>query len=396
MRKLVLVACAVLVTGSCAQQEKPTTAPGEAKTTRAASQTLTVAVDWNQGADKEPLFYLGYFPSTVTARPGDTVEFKQMWTGEPHSVTMGTLVDKGLAAAPKGPSGSPGPDYAALPVMIPEGPGDANQIAVNPCYLATGTLPKDATKPCPRVAQPDFTGTQAYYNSGFLSAGSTFKIKLAEGLAPGTYKYYCNLHGAVMSGAIDVKAKGSAIPAPDAVMAAGKKEATQKLASTETAYKDAEANKTPYSKPETVLGGYGDPSSAGGLLEFFPDSVTTKAGEKITWVFFGGHTLTFNPPADVGHPIVKGPDGNWHMNPKAMGPAGSPGVNPAQGGPPASGLPQPVITDGGSYDGSGFRNSGFIPPGRTPLGYSLTFTKAGSFRYSCLVHPAMTGTVDVS
>src|SRR2546425_10959834 len=39
---------------------------------------------------------IAYFPDTVNVHPGDTVHFKQAWNGEPHSVTMGTLVDDGL------------------------------------------------------------------------------------------------------------------------------------------------------------------------------------------------------------------------------------------------------------------------------------------------------------
>src|SRR5439155_24779158 len=39
---------------------------------------------------------IAYFPDTVNVHPGDTVHFKQAWNGEPHSVTMCTLVDTGL------------------------------------------------------------------------------------------------------------------------------------------------------------------------------------------------------------------------------------------------------------------------------------------------------------
>lgn len=38
--------------------------------------------------------FIAYFPENVTVRPGDTVVFRQEWTGEPHSVTMGTMVDE--------------------------------------------------------------------------------------------------------------------------------------------------------------------------------------------------------------------------------------------------------------------------------------------------------------
>jgi hypothetical protein len=58
-----------------------------------------------------------------------------------------------------------------------------------------------------------------------------------------------------------------------------------------------------------------------------------------------------------------------------------------------------LVVDGGTWDGAGFRSSGFpiclggdCPPAR----FSLTFTKPGTYRYACLLHPAMIGTVVVT
>ena len=82
-----------------------------------------------------------------------------------------------------------------------------------------------------------------------------------------------------------------------------------------------------------------------------------------------------------------------------MGPAGGPGVTaPTATGPPPSGPPKlGKVTDGGKFDGTGFRSSGFVPPGPPPLlGYSLTFTKAGTYSYVCLIHPKMGGVVKVT
>jgi plastocyanin len=54
------------------------------------------------------------------------------------------------------------------------------------------------------------------------------------------------------------------------------------------------------------------------------------------------------------------------------------------------------VTDGGSFDGTGFRSTGLVlsfPP--SLLGYKMTFTKAGTYGYVCLIHPGMTGSVVV-
>jgi len=51
----------------------------------------TVLVDYRH--DQFASAFLRYYPEQVKVRQGDTVRFKQAWTGEPHSVTMGKVVD---------------------------------------------------------------------------------------------------------------------------------------------------------------------------------------------------------------------------------------------------------------------------------------------------------------
>src|SRR5437763_15225805 len=127
MRKTVLiVVAAMLVVGAgCGSSGSSSSA-----------QTRRVDVDGK--ADTFNAAFLAYFPNTVTARPGDTVEFKSIWRGEPHTVTMGTLVEAGLKAAQaQGPnaSGPPPAAFAQLPTLFPQGQGDANQNAAQPCFL---------------------------------------------------------------------------------------------------------------------------------------------------------------------------------------------------------------------------------------------------------------------
>jgi plastocyanin len=57
--------------------------------------------------------------------------------------------------------------------------------------------------------------------------------------------------------------------------------------------------------------------------------------------------------------------------------------------PPKHAFPQ----GGRSTDGTSYRNSGVSAPDFKP--YQLKFTKAGTFRYICLVHAGMSGTVKV-
>jgi len=67
-------------------------------------QTLEVYVD-SPDTSTVPAAFLGYFPAALTAHPGDTLDFEAKFTGEPHTVTFGTLVDEGFAAM-KGSSAS--------------------------------------------------------------------------------------------------------------------------------------------------------------------------------------------------------------------------------------------------------------------------------------------------
>jgi hypothetical protein len=84
-----------------------------------------------------------------------------------------------------------------------------------------------------------------------------------------------------------------------------------------------------------------------------------------------------------------------------LAPAGGPGApQEAPSSTPrttGAGPPRPKVVDGGRYDGNGFRSSGAFfsfPPNL--LGYSLTFTKPGTFPYLCTLHPGMGGVVQVS
>jgi hypothetical protein len=106
--------------------------------------------------------------------------------------------------------------------------------------------------------------------------------------------------------------------------------------------------------------------------------------------------VSFNAPKEASLALLKGSDGGYHLNPKANDPAGGPGTPPPSNGPPSGPPGPPKVTDGGSFDGTGFRSTGLVlsfPP--SLLGYKLTFAKAGTYGYVCLIHPGMTGSVTV-
>jgi plastocyanin len=61
------------------------------------TETRSILVDFNH--DQFTSFFPHDFPDHVQVHPGDNVVFRQTWTGEPHTVTGGTFVDKIMSKA---------------------------------------------------------------------------------------------------------------------------------------------------------------------------------------------------------------------------------------------------------------------------------------------------------
>jgi plastocyanin len=125
-----------------------------------------------------------------------------------------------------------------------------------------------------------------------------------------------------------------------------------------------------------VLAGAGQDTVA--INAFFPASLHIRAGDTVTWKINSNepHLATFladEPPPPDPIPIPDGGPTDLMLNPKPAFPSKAPDA--------------PTET----YDGTEFRNSGFlsdgtvVPPAES---YSLTFDKPGTYEYICLIHPA--------
>ncbi|MHB8467906.1 MAG: hypothetical protein ACYDH6_06680 [Acidimicrobiales bacterium] len=385
-----LVAAAIVVAG-CSSSSKSSSS----SSTTTAGESRTVKVD-----NSTPQFlgaFLSYFPSQVTVHPGDTVTFDSVFSGDPHSVTFGTLVEKGLAAmvgVDPNSNAAPPAAYNDLPQMLPQGPGDADQRAINPCYVDTSPLPTDTKTSCASTTQPAFNGKQTYYNSGFLAKGATYSVKLASDIAPGTYHYYCNLHGPEMQGSITVAPAATPIPSQADVDAAATAQLAGLVAKVVPAVAAATAGHPEL--PPTIhvaanLAGLLAQGAQGvGIDQYFPAVIHAKVGQTVSWTIIGAHTITFGAANPPPYPIEKAPDGSYHTSPSAGAPV------PPPSGPPPSGN-GPAKIDGGTYSGTGLHSSGVqasFPPDLTT--YSLKFAKAGTYTYVCLIHPGQVGQVVVS
>ena len=128
------------------------------------------------------------------------------------------------------------------------------------------------------------------------------------------------------------------------------------------------------------------------LNGFFRRQITIHVGDSVRWIFSHRvvHTVTFLPPGQ-SRPSLEVPD-SAHPYTGFNDAAGAPfwfNGQPSLLIPPDHAFPQ----GGSSTDGKQYKNSGLSAPAFHP--YKLKFTKAGTFRYICLVHPGMQGSVKV-
>jgi plastocyanin len=435
----------------------------------------TVLVDYSH--DEFASFMIANFPKEVTVAAGDTLVFKQIWTGEPHTVTGGSLVDemmdkgkpllqlfgafealvaKGVDLPEEGeqpdrllsdmlrtveesdvephrtdfieaydalvrsgsklpPRDNPGTVTNAdtekiieeeadplfeggdLPYAFDEEAGGIAQNAGQPCFLVRGGPPKEPAKSCTdgQQRQPVFDGKQSYYNSGVIPyegpQGNTFTVELAPDIDPGSYFFYCAVHGPSQYTEVKVRPEGSDVPSQEAVGRRARQEIALFAEPMLRAFRDARDGEIEIDG-KRVKGPFAglSPEVHGSINEFVPKQLTAKVGEKVTWKLMGSdHTVSFDVPEYF--PVIQfANDGTVSLNPKLEPPAGGSPKIPEQEGPPGV-----LRVDGGTYDGTGFFSSGLF--GAQPYAeYSLRFSKPGTYRFACLLHPPMVGVLEVT
>ncbi len=397
-----------------------------------SSNTRTVLVDFQH--EQFASSFLNYFPNRVSVHPGDTVVFRQTWSGEPHSVTMGTYADRyakllapffklfakgGYAALPQEePKNIKAYEDKYLTNMFDENSNKPDQNGAQPCFLSRGVAPRNVNKPCSKAnqKQPDFTGRQSYYNSGFIPyegpSGDTYTVKVSSNAKPGTHFFYCNYHGPFMSGFLTIAPRSKKVPSQTTVSEAARKEIDKQAAPLLTAFRQATKGqfvvpqdsldsveqqgfvKTVNGKPifDGWFAGLGvdNPNVEGTINEFIPKSLHAKVGQKLSWVMIGSHTISFNVPKYF--PIMTvSKDGTVSRNPKLDTPAGGAPKPKEQSDSDQS----PNIDDAGTWNGNGFWSTGVIDSNNFAV-VSVRITKPGTYKFACLIHPPMVGTLVVT
>lgn len=421
------------VLGACG---KGTAGGGAAGGDGGGGEERTVLVDYRY--DQFGSAFLSYYPKRLKVRQGDTVRFRQAWTGEPHSVTFGKVVDDLIENFPlveQYPSpeaavagGVPQEKVDLVLSSLQRTPGmtrgfETTPAGAEPCYVDDAadlpnfrdlqTFEPDISVPCPTKGrkQPAFTGRQALYSSGFIPysgpSGNEFTVPIAEDAEPGTYRYFCNYHFIFMSGVIEVVKKGEPIPSQADVskqalkeVAANAKPALELVTEArkadvgDTLVGPADPQSPPGDEPEKVtlpLAGRLQTEQPVMINEFFPKNLKAKVGQKVTWTFDGGiHTVSFNVPKYF--PIFTvAKSGAVRWDPNSHEPVGF--DLPKRPSNTGEEPPPPAELDAGTWDGrGGFRSSGALYPGDK---FSVTFTRPGTYAFACVLHPQMVGTVEV-
>jgi plastocyanin len=284
-----------------------------------------------------------YGPGPVIIHVGDTVSWK--FAGF-HTVTFN--------------SGKP-----PLPLIVP-GP-NPGELMLGPAFAPAGVT----------GTRTNFDGT-AQVSSGTPAEDdpSAFKFELTF-TKTGLFGYTCELHPG-MRAEVEVREANASLPeTPQQAFARG--QAT--LAALVGKMKQDVQALRPVSAGtvHTALAGTGNGFGAS-ALQFINGDKSIRRGDTVVWTSpdpFEIHTVTF--PGSAPEPEFIQP-------------------RPQPSGPPQLVIPanvaSPVGGDTYTGTGQGYANSGILPAGGS---YALTFdAPAGAYRYFCVVHPWMRGTITVS
>jgi plastocyanin len=345
---VIFVAMALIVAACLGGAREPDSARVEVPEAVPDAQTFTLGVGFS---DKNaPLVdFLAFYPDMIRVHAGDTIRLDNATAAVPHTVTFGVAADRSNQPAPVLPAGGPNP------------------VVWGPCVSDAGVSPGDTA--CPgapegggpppgpppsEVALPAFQD-QAYFNSGVFIGGQTAVLEVSEDLQPGVHPFVCLLHP-TMTGTLSIVPDDEDTQEQDELTTTGDEQVAADRA-------DAEAVQTPTPAAGTVqAGAVGRRVS---IERFFPDQLSVEAGDVVTW------TNPSHEPHTVTLGEVLTPD-----DPRVLG--------------------LPTIASGSAY-ASGLAHSGlFGGPPFPSSSFALRFPNAGTYTYTCSIHPGMVGKVEVT
>ena len=214
-----------------------------------------------------------------------------------------------------------------------------------------------------------------------IPQGSTIPPYTLKFTKTGTFNYECVIHPGMDA---KVRVVGRTTPIPSARADAA---AAAKLLASQAKRAKALLKYTP--PANTVTGGHDSGQIA--ILKFFPSTLHVAVGRTVKFQVTSKtepHTFSFGPPAY----LTKIANGIVTPLPNAAGPP------TLQFSPlvvfPSSRPPLPAYD--GTGHGNGFFSTGALGGGLPgPTSVNVTFPKAGTYKFVCLVHPFMHGTIVV-
>jgi len=303
-----------------------------------AAQTLTVSAGAESpGGDVQ----LNEFaPNQITLNVGDTLTWRLDST-EFHNIYF--------------PSGGPAPEF------VQPGP---DGVFINPAVaMPTGGEGFDGTAPA---------------GSGLLNKGQSWSLTFTR---EGQFPFLCDIHPG-MGGVVNVVSASQAADTQTAIDLRRTAQIQTELATKALPLIVSNVGEQP---AEGVSAGIAAGVQAGAVdvQRFFPERVSVKTGDAVTWIWKTEdtpHTVTFlggQPAPEVALPM------------------------PQTAGPPKLALNPTILAPAGNasdWAGDGYLNSGFLQPapgGQTPT-YTVRFSTPGTYQYLCVLHEGMVGTIVVS
>jgi plastocyanin len=307
-----------------------------------------------------------YFPHTVTIRAGDSVRFRPVGF---HTVDLPPAGGDPLPLITATGSKVAGVnDAAGVAFWF----NDQDQVGFNPDLAESGYGERFTYRGGKRV------------ESG-LPLGQNLRPMRVKFPKRGSYTYFCNIHPG-MTGKVVVKRKRAKVPTAKQDRKRVRRQVARTL---------ARAQQLASAQPpaNTVYTG----GSAKGGVEYFgmlPATLNVSAGTTVTFMMsprsYDAHTASFGPGDPQNEPTS-------YLGQIAATFAGAPVFDPR--GVYRSEPPGTTATYTGTLHGNGFWSSGVMDrDGASPLPPSdtVTFSQAGSFKFYCLIHPFMVGTVNVT
>lgn len=331
----------------------------------AVAKTFTVSV----GPPRQLPAHLdmdAFFPSALTVHVGDSVRFAIHGFHDVAYLPPGAAPPPLAIPAPGVTSGNVR-DPAGMPFWFDAAP----RLEVNP---AVGQAAGGSTL-TPR----------RYMNSGLPSRNKLTETYVLRFTQAGSFRLFCLVHRG-MSAIVRVVPRRRPTPSAAQVRATARAQLRAALRL---------ARRLERIKPPRLEVLAGHDSGPVAWMRFFPEHLRIRAGQTVQFTVDSeheGHTITFGPEAYTGaieRTLVE--------------------PQPVAGGPPAlifnplgvyrSDPPGALLADTGTNHGNGFLNSGLLdtdPHTPNPSSVRITFTKPGTYRFECVIHPNMDGTVTVT